>query len=517
MFILLVSTRRQERYSDRWSLQQRYHKQAANTCVKDCNVTNCAGYTLSSCPANGNCSTCTKTAANCSTDGTMYKLDSCKDGYSKSGDTCIKGCPNGQTLVDGSCVACASSLTFKSMYGSIETAKKVLYNGINYAVYTLTNGGIGWPVVNKYCTAIDYNRPDYNFAKYLITNKNTLGLDITVNDSGFVYTSTQCGSTQYLGCNSPTNCPCFSKEEGTYAHSYVCVKPLCSANVTAETCPSGYSLNACGYGETAVSTTTGSQGSTCYKCSCAAGYNSLTFRTIDGYANTAKKVTYNGETYAVTTIPYHNGMSCALARRRCAEEEGYILPDYDFAKFLIKNKVSLGVSSIVIGGGTAGVCTSTQCGSNSYLGCSNSTSCACLYNDEGATATTSGAVCVKKVCAAAVKETCPSGYQLEKCSGYTNPVQTGTATSSLGNTCYKCEDKSSSSGSSGTNTCIQNGWHPECCATGFTGKKCYIPNYNCAAKNSCTSWDLQHTYANCIRDLGGGYYCCSQCSGYEVN
>jgi len=363
------------------------------------------------------------------------------------------------------------------MYGSIETAKKVLYNGINYAVYTLTNGGIGWPVVNKYCTAIDYNRPDYNFAKYLITNKNTLGLDITVNDSGFVYTSTQCGSTQYLGCNSPTNCPCFSKEEGTYAHSYVCVKPLCSANVTAETCPSGYSLNACGYGETAVSTTTGSQGSTCYKCSCASGYNSLTFRTANGYAATATKVTYKGETYAVVNYPTANGMTCSAADTRCAEERGYSLPTQEFAKYLITNKSNYGLN---LGGGTAGVCTSTKCGSTQYLGCTSSSSCPCISNP-----TTTFATCIKKVCANAVEETCPTGYQLSTCT-YTQK-QTGSASSSLGNTCYKCEDDPSSSGSSGSSSSSSS------CSTDYDDSGC--------------SRISQNKYSHCVNTLG---YCCHQ-------
>ncbi len=70
-----------------WQCNSGYHK-VNETCVKDCNITNCSGYTLTSCPANATCSSCTKTAANCSTDGTVYKIDSCKNGYVKSGDTC---------------------------------------------------------------------------------------------------------------------------------------------------------------------------------------------------------------------------------------------------------------------------------------------------------------------------------------------------------------------------------------------------------------------------------------------
>ncbi len=329
-----------------WTCNKGYHKTSSNTCVKDCNVTNCAGYTLSSCPANGTCSTCTKTAANCSTDGIMYKLDSCKDGYTKSGDTCIKGCPNGQTLVDGSCVACASSLTYKNANGTSHFATKVTYNGTNYAVFA-TQIGLYWKRVKEHCFADNYNSPKMDFAKYLMANRETLGLGgLSFGGDNYVRTSTQCGSTQYIGCNSPTSCTCLPDDTPS-AVSPLCVKPLC--------------------------------------------------------------------------------------------------PNF-------------------------------------------------------------------------ASETCPEGYRINKCSS-PNETQTGTATSSLGKTCYKCENKSSSSGSgsSGTSTCVKEGYHPDCCATGFTGKKCYIPNYNCAARNSCTSWDLQHTYANCIRDLGNGYYCCSQCSGYEVN
>lgn len=73
-----------------WQCNSGYHKTSSNTCEKDCIANNCSGYTLTSCPANGTCSTCTKTAANCSTDGTKYKLDSCTSGYTKSGNTCVK-------------------------------------------------------------------------------------------------------------------------------------------------------------------------------------------------------------------------------------------------------------------------------------------------------------------------------------------------------------------------------------------------------------------------------------------
>ena len=72
-----------------WACISGYHTKDSG-CEKDCNATNCSGYTLSSCPANGNCSKCTITASNCSTDGTKYKLDSCMDGYALSNGQCVE-------------------------------------------------------------------------------------------------------------------------------------------------------------------------------------------------------------------------------------------------------------------------------------------------------------------------------------------------------------------------------------------------------------------------------------------
>ena len=65
-----------------------------------CTVQSCSGYSLSSCPSNGNCSSCTAVTSSCSK-STKYKLDSCKSGYTKSGNSCITAhthnftCPSG--------------------------------------------------------------------------------------------------------------------------------------------------------------------------------------------------------------------------------------------------------------------------------------------------------------------------------------------------------------------------------------------------------------------------------------
>lgn len=61
-----------------WTCNSGYH-QTGSTCTKDCIVQNCSGYTLSTCPADKICSTCTKTASNCSTDGTYYQVTGCKN------------------------------------------------------------------------------------------------------------------------------------------------------------------------------------------------------------------------------------------------------------------------------------------------------------------------------------------------------------------------------------------------------------------------------------------------------
>lgn len=53
---------------------------SANTCV----AATCFGYTLSSCPANGNCSDCLSGTTK------KYKLNSCKSGYIKVGNSCYK-------------------------------------------------------------------------------------------------------------------------------------------------------------------------------------------------------------------------------------------------------------------------------------------------------------------------------------------------------------------------------------------------------------------------------------------
>jgi len=160
-----------------WTCNAGYHKYGDNLCDKDCNVTNCSGFTLTSCPANGTCSTCTKTAANCSTDGIMYKLDSCKDGYSKSGDTCVdnpcpgyekkSSCPNNY-YKKTTCSANASYIKCEETCGSqiVNDNPSYKIDEANYnGVTVITKDGTSLPSANTVYSNINF--PQYALCKNL--------------------------------------------------------------------------------------------------------------------------------------------------------------------------------------------------------------------------------------------------------------------------------------------------------------------------------------------------------------
>lgn len=62
-----------------WVCNSGFH-QKGSACEKDCNNTPCSGFTLSSCPSGQTCEKCTKTATDCTTSGTYYKLIGCPTG-----------------------------------------------------------------------------------------------------------------------------------------------------------------------------------------------------------------------------------------------------------------------------------------------------------------------------------------------------------------------------------------------------------------------------------------------------
>ena len=89
-----------------WTCNSGYHEKNG-ACEKDCQIDSCSAYPLTSCPENGTCSKCTKTAQDCSTDGTRYKLDSCASGFVVSGNSCREQTceEKGQKTCNGSCIA----------------------------------------------------------------------------------------------------------------------------------------------------------------------------------------------------------------------------------------------------------------------------------------------------------------------------------------------------------------------------------------------------------------------------
>lgn len=62
-----------------WTCNSGYHKEN-NSCEKDCVSNPCSAFTLSECPSGYTCTSCTKTAADCSTSGTYYQIIACPSG-----------------------------------------------------------------------------------------------------------------------------------------------------------------------------------------------------------------------------------------------------------------------------------------------------------------------------------------------------------------------------------------------------------------------------------------------------
>ena len=62
-----------------WKCNSGYHEDNGE-CKKDCVSNPCSGFDLSSCPSGYTCDKCTKTATDCSTNGTYYKINSCPTG-----------------------------------------------------------------------------------------------------------------------------------------------------------------------------------------------------------------------------------------------------------------------------------------------------------------------------------------------------------------------------------------------------------------------------------------------------
>ena len=111
-----------------------YHEKDG-ACVPDCTENACSGYSLTTCPTHGNCSECTVKNKDCTTGATKKRLDSCDEGYHISGNTCEANPPtceeqtcSGYTLsscpTNGDCEVCERVNTDCSKPG-----RKYKYNG----------------------------------------------------------------------------------------------------------------------------------------------------------------------------------------------------------------------------------------------------------------------------------------------------------------------------------------------------------------------------------------------------
>ena len=78
-------------------------------CEKDCIANTCSGYTLATCPAHANCTSCSKQTTGCTGGGTVFKMTGCQSGYHQSGNSCVAHsytCPSGYQAS-----SCSSSQT----------------------------------------------------------------------------------------------------------------------------------------------------------------------------------------------------------------------------------------------------------------------------------------------------------------------------------------------------------------------------------------------------------------------
>lgn len=86
-------------------------------CVKPtCTVNTCEGYPLTTPPQNAKYSSCTKRDSNCAEQGTVYKIDSCNDGYVQSGN----GCESVSSSPEDLCAGITCSTGVSCQYGCAE-------------------------------------------------------------------------------------------------------------------------------------------------------------------------------------------------------------------------------------------------------------------------------------------------------------------------------------------------------------------------------------------------------------
>lgn len=163
-----------------------------------CTVQSCSGYSLSSCPSNGNCSTCTAVTSSCSR-STKYKLDSCKSGYTKSGNSCKAAAP---TCTVQSCSG--YSLSSCPSNGNCSTCTAVTSSCSKSTKYKLTSCKSGYTMSGNSCkkTCTDTCKQWRTNPKCTLRGRWTDTMSTTCDGVGG---GTGEGCTDY-GCNSLWYC-----------------------------------------------------------------------------------------------------------------------------------------------------------------------------------------------------------------------------------------------------------------------------------------------------------------------
>ena len=114
-----------------WECNPGYHEKNG-ACEKDCIANTCSGYTLTGCPTNASCSSCSKQTTTCGGGDTMYKKTGCASGYKDCNGSCIPsseccgGCSSGYKCSNGSCIPECKPLTSQS--------------GCSYGTYSCSDG-----------------------------------------------------------------------------------------------------------------------------------------------------------------------------------------------------------------------------------------------------------------------------------------------------------------------------------------------------------------------------------------
>ena len=200
-----------------WTCNSGYH-QENGACVKNCSENSCSGYTLTTCPPNTQCLSCTKQTSACESGETYYKISACNSGYSLENGVCVESKPK---CTENTCEG--YNLTSCPENGSCETCttKDADCNtgSTKYKLTSCAEGYIAMPVNNPtYCgktlnVCAEYTLttcPENGICSSCPTNKNLKKLDSCAdgyrlfNNSCIAFSIDKPTNNRCLAINPPT-------------------------------------------------------------------------------------------------------------------------------------------------------------------------------------------------------------------------------------------------------------------------------------------------------------------------